>query len=610
MAIEVKDVKRKVLQNLRTKKDDEFIKSSLSGTSALGEIVVQYPDEDGSVASGTSLWTLAQDGETAVKFVNEDTVKYMIEHGAVEEVDKIEESVGLNMDGSIIDASGNSAWVSDESPYEAPNYISSGATIIEGIKTLDNLIHDMNKESSSADGKVVITVTQEDGLVDEEKIDVKDLQLGGYLRDETKIGDIGSGDTINEALSKIENAIEKNTVSNTDGSINVISSTSGTDINVNIKEGEKVIKKDGNNGIYTDLDIVKVTSGIPSDVREVYRLLSSGEQIGEDIEIYKDSSLESVGIGHVGDLLSGTTSIDQESDSPEVIPTTESGATETLNFVYLLKNGKYKLVQVDIESFLHEAEFKDGLQVINHEVSVKKDVNSGKVYVGDTKEVDVLTISKDGVKIANVQEAIDFAVNEEYERALSAETILAEAIEEEIAARKAVDGQSGQTYSPNSNANYINDVDSLNAADVKLDAILGKVENDPDSADTIFDTTNTVAQNITNIKKDIEAFKKKLTLSGLENEYAKVTIVSGESGTTIEVSAKTTDIKTSSAITQGLADAFDVKEFAINGIYEDSTEPGVVAYDKSAGVVVTEDENDDNVRKLDFSHLVVDCGVF
>ena len=46
------------------------------------------------------------------------------------------------------------------------------------------------------------------------------------------------------------------------------------------------------------------------------------------------------------------------------------------------------------------------------------------------------------------------------------------ALDDEIAARKAVDGQKGQIYAANSSSNYINNATSLNDADVKLDAAL------------------------------------------------------------------------------------------------------------------------------------------
>jgi hypothetical protein len=48
----------------------------------------------------------------------------------------------------------------------------------------------------------------------------------------------------------------------------------------------------------------------------------------------------------------------------------------------------------------------------------------------------------------------------------------ASALTAEIAARKAVDGQDGQTYAANTSANYISAATSLNDADVKLDAAL------------------------------------------------------------------------------------------------------------------------------------------
>ena len=45
-------------------------------------------------------------------------------------------------------------------------------------------------------------------------------------------------------------------------------------------------------------------------------------------------------------------------------------------------------------------------------------------------------------------------------------------LDAEIAARKAVDGQNGQTYAANTTANYINNATSLNDADVKLDTAI------------------------------------------------------------------------------------------------------------------------------------------
>lgn len=53
----------------------------------------------------------------------------------------------------------------------------------------------------------------------------------------------------------------------------------------------------------------------------------------------------------------------------------------------------------------------------------------------------------------------------------------ADALTAEVAARKAVSGQEGATYSANNTTNYINTATSLNDADVKLDASIKAVEN-------------------------------------------------------------------------------------------------------------------------------------
>ena len=665
MAKQANELQRKVLQNLRTKKNDEFIKSSLSGTSALGEIVVQYPDENGSIASGTSLWTLAQDGVTAVKFVNEDTVKDMIEHGAVEEVDKIETAIGLSSDGTYINKSGT-AYLDDATSVEGEigaldtalkgvqdkinamdagtvaddNKVVSDVTQTDGKITataknitavklggyaegsdakvaetdtlgqalgkLQGQINGMDKAASAVDGQVVTTVSEVDGKVTETKANVKDLQLGGYAKS-NETGSIGGTDTINTALSKLENTIGANKVSNDDGSINVTTATTGTDINVNIKSGEKVIKKDGNGGLYTNIKISGATAqelvDLGTNVREAYKLLdSNGEKLGDWIKIYKDSSLVNVELGHIGDLLEGTSAITEEADSSTIVPTSDTGASEALNFVYQLENGKYKLAQVDVESFLQEAEFKDGLSVdsTTHEVKVKIDDTSEKN--SQETPVSFLTVGPDGVKLDGIKdeitrkiEALDYtdsAATGQYVTEVNEENGIISSVE-----RANVSEAPLNNYVKGEDATAVVATDTINQAVSKLEK----------QTDTLARATE---NELSSIKDNLEAFKKKLTLSGIENNYAKVTVTPSDNGTTIEVSAKTHDIKTSTAAQQGLADAYDVKNFAINGIHTDSTGQGVVAYDKSAGVVVSADSVDNNVRKLDFSHLVVDCGEF
>lgn len=61
------------------------------------------------------------------------------------------------------------------------------------------------------------------------------------------------------------------------------------------------------------------------------------------------------------------------------------------------------------------------------------------------------------------------------------------ALDAEIAARKAVDGQDGQKYAANGGTNYISDATSLNDADVKLDAALNVEADRAKIAETSID---------------------------------------------------------------------------------------------------------------------------
>ncbi len=80
------------------------------------------------------------------------------------------------------------------------------------LTDLDNRIKAMDKAESAVDGQVVTTVAEADGVVSETKANVKDLQLGGYAKDAKATGAIAATDTINTALSKLENTVTSTTV--------------------------------------------------------------------------------------------------------------------------------------------------------------------------------------------------------------------------------------------------------------------------------------------------------------------------------------------------------------------------------------------------------------
>ena len=415
----------------------------------------------------------------------------------------------------------------------------SGATVAE-FNSVFTAIQAMDKDADPVAGQVVTTVSEADGVVSETKANVKDLQLGGYVKDTAATGDIASADTINAALSKLENKAAAITIANADKSINVTAGATGTDINVNIKSGEKVLAKDGAAGLYTDLDLVKITTGLPATVKERYQLLATDDsQIGVNIDVPKDSHI--VSINYISDPA--------------------DAHYQNLEYKYIDAEGTEQTTYVDVSSLVLEAEFASGVTVTNH-------IAHGVV---DPDSETFLTVGGAGFKLSGVQNAIDAKVNaldvtgdtaaagkyvaaieqtdgvvavktranvseavlNNYAKESDASAVAATdtinqaisklenqvdaakaaattkvvegtdagnnmtitsatsatdgsvtytvnltdvaskaALDAEIAARKAVDGQNGDTYAANSNANYISEATSLNDADVKLDAAI------------------------------------------------------------------------------------------------------------------------------------------
>ena len=261
-------------------------------------------------------------------------------------------------------------------------------TLGEALGKLQGQINGMDKAASVVDGQVVTTVTETDGKVSETKANVKDLQLGGYSKDANATGDIASTDTINTALSKLENKAAAITITNADGTINVTTGVSGTDINVNVKSGEKVIKKDGDGGLYTNLNLVKITSGLGATVKESYEFRDSdGNKIGESIDIAKDSHI--VSISYISD--SGDTKY------------------QNLEYKYLDVNGTEQTEYVDISSLVLEAEFASGITVTNHVAHGVVDPSSEK-NSGDTASF--LTVGTNGFKVDGIKQEIINRINE------------------------------------------------------------------------------------------------------------------------------------------------------------------------------------------------------
>ena len=256
--------------------------------------------------------------------------------------------------------------------------IAATDTLGEALGKLQAQINAMDKAADAVAGQVVTTVTEADGKVTETKANVKDLQLGGYSKT-NDTGDIASADTINVALSKLENKSNAITIANADGSINVTSASTGTDINVNIKSDEHVLAKDGNAGLYTDIKLSGIT---PSStiVKEEYQLTATdGSKLGDSIKIYKDSHI--VSINYITD------------------PT--DSHYQNLEYNYVDDSGNTQTEYVDMSALVLEAEFASG-------VTFSNGVAHGVV---DQTSESFLTVGAGGFKVSGVSGLVENAID-------------------------------------------------------------------------------------------------------------------------------------------------------------------------------------------------------
>lgn len=141
----------------------------------------------------------------------------------------------------------------------------------------------------------------------------------------------------------------------------------------------------------------------------------NGDQKGVRIDIPRDKYIKSISTGWSGAVIDEITG--------EFTYDPESGDTEVVRVVYQKNDGKFELVEIDIEYFIQEDEFASGVTV---------DEETHIVHgVVDPESEDFLTVGGNGFKLSGVQEAIDAAAQELWE-ALSAETAERIAADEEL----------------------------------------------------------------------------------------------------------------------------------------------------------------------------------
>lgn len=176
-------------------------------------------------------------------------------------------------------------------------------TIEQSIDALD-----LNSSIGGSTGTAVTEIDQQNGQVSGTATAVEDLTLDGYTKT-NDTGDIDAGDSLEVAFSKLENAIDTIDIDihSSDETITVTPDATGKNLEVNI-DGLTIVQDPTAKTLKTNLQISKITTGLEANVKEAYRLQDSGGNIyGQQINVYKDSTLKEVYIGSEYDTVDAQT---------------------------------------------------------------------------------------------------------------------------------------------------------------------------------------------------------------------------------------------------------------------------------------------------------------
>lgn len=247
--------------------------------------------------------------------------------------------------------------------------------------------------------------------------------------------------------TKIEQAITKVAVKNTDKSINVSPSDSGTTISVNVKSGDNALKLD-NGGLYVDQSALTSYEGKEAisitdksgatGVKEIALKINANDKVlsqtadgllstlslkkvatpatgmasqyqlvgkdgttvlGVSIDIPKDQFLKSA------EFIASATEADKEDDSSVIV------GDPYLKFIFQT-TGADTTTYVSVKKLVDVYVAGNGINVASNTISIKIDA-SGESF---------LTVGTSGLKLSGVQTAIDAAVTVEKNRAEGVES--------------------------------------------------------------------------------------------------------------------------------------------------------------------------------------------
>ena len=232
--------------------------------------------------------------------------------------------------------------------------------------------------------KFVTSVSETDGIISVQRgavtstdktVTLKDGADGGIdisvNVDGTTIVKNNTNGTLSVASSALTQYVGKNAID-----ISTVDADNEKTISLVIPNSEKVLSQD-TNGLVTTIVLKSVTPS-SENVREEYELQGiNGQKLGTDtIKVYKDQTLKSA-----------------------------SFANQILTLTYILADGSESAVDIDMSSIILEAEVENGIQAVDHKLSIKLDTTGD-----DTGEGKFLTVGANGLKLDGVTNAITTAI--------------------------------------------------------------------------------------------------------------------------------------------------------------------------------------------------------
>ena len=366
-----------------------------------------------SLADGTAILGRYQETNGGVKTLvgfayisgNTKTLTVFDVDGASANVDeKIKTAIeALDVEKTSTDGTNVQVKVTEEDGKIKAVNITTDNTVNSGYvaNAITNAINELNYTDSAVPGQYVSQVSQANGNIAVTRVDLPTVDaisaagkpitavsenLGAISAKAGTInaeyvnvtGSVFTSSTVQAALAEIDTAYKAADTAIIGGASHSANTLGAIEGIINqIKTDEKT---------YT---IKEITSGLASNVRRAYKLVDEdGTQSGATIEIYKDSSLQSVELVN---------------EDPTQKPAKEG---QFLKFTYITDSETTDVVYLDVSTFLVEAEFKDGLQTNNGKVSIKLDTTGD-----DTGDGKFLTVGANGLKLDGVTDAIGTAIS-------------------------------------------------------------------------------------------------------------------------------------------------------------------------------------------------------